>query len=317
MARYAAPWDRALRVSTVLAAALVVGIAAVLPAVTGAGPLAALPAAIGAVVLVGAAALAPRGFAIEGRVLRIERRVGRIDVPLAAIRAVALLPGPALRGAVRVAGTGGFFGHYGRYWSRALGSFRLYATRTRDLVLVDADTGRFVLSPARPEAFVDELLSRATGAARAAPATLAASARRPVSRRAKIAVALAVAAVPLVVGGTFAASWAFAPIGARVDPDAIRIARNWAAPAEIPLAEVRDVGPLPAAELRGARRVAGAALGRWAYGRFASPALGSFHLYAWRRGGFVRVDTDEGLYVLTPDDPRAFVDDARAALRER
>jgi hypothetical protein len=114
-----------------------------------------------------AALLAPRGYSIEASSLRIERRLGSTAIPFASIRRVEPLPAERLAGAWRVFGTAGLFGYFGRFRSRPLGSFRMYATRSDGYVLVEADQP-VVLTPDRPTEFVAELRRRlAPGAPRA------------------------------------------------------------------------------------------------------------------------------------------------------
>ncbi|HEX9051784.1 MAG TPA: PH domain-containing protein [Anaeromyxobacter sp.] len=315
--RFHAPWDRTLRVTTaVVACAAAAGAALLLrlagttelPFATGAGV--ALAVAIAATLAV-AWALAPAGYTVEAGRLRVDRPLRSIEIPFASIRAVAALPEGALRGSARIGGSAGLFGYYGRFWSRRLGAFRLYATRRSGLVLVDTERERFVLSPEPPERFLDVLASRAPSAARAFSG--AALAPRPVPRGVKLGLAALVLLVPLAVGGIAGGVWAFSPVGARVDAGEIRIARKLAPDVVIPLADVRRVEPVPVRDGRRLRRVAGTSIrGGVRYGHFRSPELGDVQLYAWRPDGFVRVDTDERRVVLTPDDPGAFVAAVRA-----
>jgi hypothetical protein len=134
--RFAAPWERQLRIATLLIVALLaaVGVGELILGVHLCDgsleliyPFLIAPLALGGTVAA-AWLLAPRGFALEGTSLLIERVARQIRIPLAEVRAVAALP-QGLGGAVRLGGNGGLFGYYGRYWSHALGSFRLYATR--------------------------------------------------------------------------------------------------------------------------------------------------------------------------------------------
>jgi hypothetical protein len=315
--RFAAPWDRTLRVTTaVLVCAAGIGAVLLLrlaattetPVATAAGI--AIAGAIGAT-FVAAWALAPAGYAVEAGRLRIERPLRAIEIPFASIRAATALPDGALSGAARIAGSGGLFGYYGRFWNRRLGAFRLYARRRIGLVVIDTDRDRFVLSPEPAGRFLDALPSRAPWAA-PDPAG-AGLAPRPVPRGVRIGIAALVLLVPLVVAGTLGAVWAFSPVGARVDGGEIRVERKLAPDVVIPLADVRRAEPLAAEH--GARlwRVAGTAIpGGVRYGHFRSRELGDVQLYAWRADAFVLVDTDERRFVLTPDDPGAFV----AAVRE-
>jgi hypothetical protein len=268
------------------------------------------PLALVTVVLV-SWALAPRGFAIEASQLVVERPLLPVRIPLASVRAVELFPPGATRGALRIAGTSGLFGNYGRFWSRSLGFFRLYATRREGLVRVETEGAVFVLSPDPPERFVEALLGRAPRAQR----SLGAVSGKPAPRAFWWPLAAAAALVPLLVGGALARVWALAPRSASVTGDAVRIERRWASPRDIPLASVRTV-----------ERLAPPSCGRWwkvngtagafgvAYGTFRSKALGRFQLYAWRPDNCVLLETSEGRVVLTPDDPERFAAEVRARI---
>jgi hypothetical protein len=318
--RFQAPWDRTLRVATAVAGILAaVGAVLLLRlAATTETPFATamglgLAAAIG-VAFALAFALAPTGYAVEAGRLRIERPLRAIEIALASVRAAGALPEGALRGAGRIAGSGGLFGYYGRFWSRRLGAFRLYATRRTGLVVVDTDRERFVLSPEPPERFLEILLARAPAAARApADAPLAA---RPVPRRVKLGIAALVLLAPVTVGGVLGGVWAFSPVAARVEAGEIRIERELAPPVVIPVADVRRVEPLAAAHACRLGRVVGTAVpGGVRYGHFRSGELGDVQLYAWRADSYVLLDTDGARVVLTPDDAEAFVAAVRAEQR--
>lgn len=115
-------------------------------------------AAVGPLVLLGTWALAPRALEIGGGELRVVRRAWRaLAVPLDAIQRVAPLEDGAIRHALRIFGVGGLFGYYGRFRARGLGGFRLYATRRTGLVEIVTPEMRLVVSPDRPEAFVEAL----------------------------------------------------------------------------------------------------------------------------------------------------------------
>jgi hypothetical protein len=272
--------------------------------------LGAFAVAVCALVALAGWALAPTGYAVEGGTLRVERRLRPVAIPLAEVTAVGRVAELWSGGAARIGGSSGFFGHYGRFWNRTLGSFRLYATRTHDLVLLDVPGDRFVLSPDAPERFLEEVRAAAPGAARAED--LEALGRRPLPRRAKLEIALAVAAVPVLVGVVLLATTAWAPVRADVSRSAVRIERRLAGAVEIPLARVRGVEVLGASG--GFRRVAGFHGPGISYGRFASDELGEFQLYDWGGGAYVLLQTDDGAVVVTPDDPDGFVAAVRAGM---
>jgi hypothetical protein len=318
--RFGASWDGKLRASTGAIAAVLAVAAGVLlilgwrdrdPAVLViAGGFALL---LLAVVLL-SRAFAPVGFAVEGSEVKVLRRVRPVAIPLTRVRAAG--PYGTFLGAIRLGGSGGLFGWFGRHWSRALGQFQLYATRTRDLVQLDTPEGRFVLSPDDPERFLREVLSRAP-AAELVPAE-GPHARHPVPRGVWVRLA-ALIAIPLVVaGGAALVSMAWAPAGVTVDRWSIVVQRRWAEPLEIPLSSVRGVEVLGPGRIGQVRKVAGFSVGRGVvWGRFRSDALGEFRLYSWRRGAWVLLETDEERVVLTPDDPDRFVAEVRAGLALR
>jgi hypothetical protein len=318
--RFLARWDRTLRIATTVAvvamlagAALLLRLAATTDA-PAATAVALCFAGVCALTLGLAFSLAPSGYSVEAGRLRIERPLRPIEVPLASIRAARALPDGELRGAIRVAGSGGLFGYYGRFWSRRLGAFRLYATRRTGLIVVDTSTDRFVLSPEPPERFLDVLLSRAPSASRASSdAPLQA---RVMPRGVKVGLAALVALVPLAVVGPLGAIWAFSPVDARVGGGEIRIARKLAPAVVIRVAEVRRVDPIAPQYGRRLWRVAGTAVpGGVRYGHFRSPELGDVQLYAWRSDAYVLLETDDARIVVTPDDPEAFVAAVRAGAR--
>jgi hypothetical protein len=312
--RFPAPWDRTLRIVTAVAiAAMLAGAALlVLLAASIEAPFAAVMVAGIAATMAIAFALAPRGYALQPGSLRIERPLRAIEIPLASIRGAWTLPDGGLRGALRVAGSGGLFGYYGRFWSKGLGAFRLYATRRTGLVVVDTAEERFVLSPEPPERFLDVLLSRAPSASRA-PSD-APPRPRQMPRNVKVWLVALVALVPIAVATIFAAIWAFSPVAAQVEGGEVRIERKLAPAVVIPVVEVRRVERVAPQYVRRLRRVGGTAAGAVRYGHFRSPELGDVQLYAWRSDGYVLLDTDEARILVTPDDPDAFVAQVRAGI---
>ena len=160
---FGAPWDQKLTAMTIAIAAILLGaaifslwLAYARASSTALRAMLAASAGVTLAVVVIGAAMAPRGYAIRDGLLRIERRVAAIEIPLASIRAVERLPEESLAGSVRTLGSGGFFGYYGRFRNGALGDYRMYATRSGGYVLVRADRP-YVLTPDSPDRFIDAL----------------------------------------------------------------------------------------------------------------------------------------------------------------
>jgi len=318
--RFELPWDRTLRVTTTLYVLLLLGlglgVGAILLAQADGDPVARLAGLAPLLVMAGAIpltwALAPRALVVGQGLLRIERPLRPVELPLSEVRVVGRLPREALSGLLRTGGSGGAFGYYGRYWSRRLGAIRLYATRRDEYVLVDTATGRFVVTPDDPDAFVAAVMQ---GAPRAAPLGSPEALAPAAGGRGVWKTALKVlAGVALLAGGILLVAWGWAPRTVRLDGDAVVVERTWGAPVTIPLpSEPGAVRPLSREELRGFRKVSGTSLGAVRYGRFRSDALGAFQLYAPGRGVHWLLETPEGKVVVVPDDPAAF----EAGVRER
>lgn len=168
--RFAAPWDRRLTVLTWVGSVILVG-ASILVCYEGlrrepTTPVGVAMAAFAAVPMLAfilSALMGPRGYRVAAEGLVIERWVAPISIPHASIRSVERISGDRLSGSIRTLGSGGLFGYYGRFRNRALGSYRMYATRSDDLVLVLSDAP-YVLTPDSPERFI-AALNRARAAA--------------------------------------------------------------------------------------------------------------------------------------------------------
>ena len=102
-------------------------------------------------------ALAPRGFALNDIELEIDRARSPIKIPLTSITEARKLGDAEVKGMLRLMGASGFYGHYGWFWNRKLGRFRLYASRLKDLVLVKTHKTAFVLSPEDTGTFIADL----------------------------------------------------------------------------------------------------------------------------------------------------------------
>jgi PH (Pleckstrin Homology) domain-containing protein len=176
MARYASPWDRSLKLTTGLLGVVFLGVTAfALTLVQDGRPGGGDPRLLllGPVVflLVGAISwsLSPRGFTVEAGVVRVERPLRPVEIPLREVREVNVLPEGGMRGVLKTFGSSGAFGHVGWFWSRRLGAFRMYATRSKRLVRLVAGKRTFVLSPEPLDRFVEEVLARSPAARGGSP----------------------------------------------------------------------------------------------------------------------------------------------------
>lgn len=164
MQRFAAPWSGLTRAVTLVVIA--VGVIVVGAALSEAekispqdgGIRAAMVAAamIVPVILLITVVFAPLGYTVDQTGIMINRmgpKVCVLDSEIAEIRRIGRRD---LGLAIRVWGSGGFFGFFGRFWSRGLGHYRMYATNGRELVCIrQVDGSRIVLSPHPADVFVE------------------------------------------------------------------------------------------------------------------------------------------------------------------
>ena len=135
---YSAPWGKLLWLFTTVGVVVIGGVILSMAVVPVPGSL--VFAMIGAVTLLGCAALAPRGYRLEGDTLVIERPIGDKQVSLAGLRRV-----------------GGLFAFSGLYWRRCHGWFRLSGTDILGrAVLLDLGHTKWMITPGDPTRFVSD-----------------------------------------------------------------------------------------------------------------------------------------------------------------
>ena len=95
---------------------------------------------------------APQRLEVGEDKIVVLRRYKSVVITREEIKSVERLPANAMRGAIRTAGVGGLFGYYGSYYSRSIGSFKLYATSFDNLYLIRKWDGKcIVISCAEPD----------------------------------------------------------------------------------------------------------------------------------------------------------------------
>jgi len=102
---------------------------------------------------------AVRGYVLRNDELRIERLGWFHRVPLSAVLSVTADP-DAVRGSIRICGSGGLFGFFGWFRNRKLGVYRAHGTDPALAVVVKLPHRNLVVTPADPNRFVLELQAR-------------------------------------------------------------------------------------------------------------------------------------------------------------
>lgn len=102
--------------------------------------------------------LAPSGYTLEARGIRLERRWLSRRLPYSAIRSVDRTPRPI--GGLLALGLNGLFGSHGLRWNPRVGLHYLAITNTTDLVYLETSRGLVVISPTKPDDLVTALRAR-------------------------------------------------------------------------------------------------------------------------------------------------------------
>ncbi len=166
MSEYRAPYDGVVMGVTIFAAALLGGVGLMMLVLALAIDVAFVRVVFGlcAVLILSILAfsylLAPKRFRIEPHRIAVERPAGplvvALDPPVVAWRT------ERLGFTIRTGGNGGLFGAYGRFRNRDLGSFRTYARRSRDYVVVSTGSQTLVFGPEDPDRFASDVRAAAS-----------------------------------------------------------------------------------------------------------------------------------------------------------
>ena len=122
-------------------------------------PARAMAVALPLLVLAGTLPFVIRGYVLQERTLFINRLGWRTCVDLTALRSVQADPN-AMRGSLRLLGSGGLFGFFGVFRNRPLGVYRAYATDPQRAVVLKLSGRTVVVTPDDPDAFVAEVRRR-------------------------------------------------------------------------------------------------------------------------------------------------------------
>jgi hypothetical protein len=148
---FGARYDRFTMIVSGLVSALLIAVP-VMAVRTGAA--AAFVGLVSAMVIVVTFAFSPRGYEISGGTFRVKRLISDVVFPLDELRFVRDTTAADFRGCVRLWGSGGLFGYYGWFWSKALGRSRWYVTDLNKAIVVTDGDQVILVSPADDEGFV-------------------------------------------------------------------------------------------------------------------------------------------------------------------
>jgi hypothetical protein len=107
-----------------------------------------------ALILVGAYAWSPRGYAVTGGSIEVNRLIGTVRVPLDGVREVRAATKDDFRGCLRLFGNGGLFGYYGLFRTSKLGKSTWYVTNRGKAVVVITGSKTVLFSPDDVDGFI-------------------------------------------------------------------------------------------------------------------------------------------------------------------
>ena len=96
----------------------------------------------------------PRGFEISDGAFRVKRLMGDVVFPLTSLRFVRDANPADFRGSVRLWASGGLFGYYGLFWSKALGKSKWYVTDRSKAIVLTYGSQTVLVSPEDHDGFV-------------------------------------------------------------------------------------------------------------------------------------------------------------------
>jgi hypothetical protein len=96
----------------------------------------------------------PVNYTVTTEYLIIHRPLKDVKIERKMIQSVSALDKSDLAWSVRIFGSGGLFGYFGKFSNRTLGSMTWYATRKDKAVLIKSYHKKMILTPDEPDQFV-------------------------------------------------------------------------------------------------------------------------------------------------------------------
>lgn len=157
--RFTAPWCLAVKIITGLTLALLTGMSlsgALFMPDSAPLPARLLVTWIPLAILLGTLPFLIRGYSLTPNALLIERLGWQNRFALADVTSAAINP-EALRGSLRLFGSGGLFGFFGWFCNKRIGVYRAYGTDPKRAVIIKLKHRTIVVTPDNPQRFVEEL----------------------------------------------------------------------------------------------------------------------------------------------------------------
>ncbi len=138
-------WDKEAVAVTVITT---IAILIIMPLCLWSAPI-ALKLIIGALIavpLVWIACLTPRSLTVSDAGVELRRVVGRLKIPADEIVRMREVMPEEFKGAIRIAGSGGFCGYIGKFRNKRLGNFTLNITEQRNMIMVETKKKKYIFN---------------------------------------------------------------------------------------------------------------------------------------------------------------------------
>lgn len=162
MTHYPATWSTLLRIISVVASLICLGVAIHERHALAAGDVRHLQFWFGVLplaLLIGTALFTVRGYSLTPDAVLIHRLFWKTKLSRQGLESTEYQPGILSR-SLRTFGNGGLFSFTGWYYTRSLGAYRAYATDIQRTVVLRLSGKTIVLTPDEPERFVSELMGK-------------------------------------------------------------------------------------------------------------------------------------------------------------
>lgn len=97
--------------------------------------------------------ISPKNYLINDRELIINKRIGKVIVPLKDIVEIKIVT-TELNNSVRTFGVSGLFGHFGRFEAPEIGAFNMYSGDFSNNILIVTGDKKYIISPVNREQFI-------------------------------------------------------------------------------------------------------------------------------------------------------------------
>jgi hypothetical protein len=159
MTHFHAPWSKSLIVASTFATLVCLGVSYTLwtlPVDASLEPLRFWLALLPLTIILICALFTVRGYSLANDAILVERLLWSTRVPLNGLKSVIFDP-HVPRGSIRTFGNGGFFSFTGYFRNKELGPYRAFMTDRRRAVVLRFLDRVVVVSPDRPQDFVETI----------------------------------------------------------------------------------------------------------------------------------------------------------------